>query len=90
MDSRLFAGVLLRCSLYGFATLLIWFAMLRVAGQWTYELHRLIFGMPTLTRHEFDLLNYCGFVLLKLLVVVAFVIPYLAVRFSRDYDTPPG
>jgi len=89
VNKRALAGLLLRSTLYGFLMLLIWFVMVRVAGQWMYEMHRLVFGTPTLTRHEFDLLNYCGFVLLKLLVIVAFAIPYFAVRFSADYASSP-
>jgi hypothetical protein len=89
MNRRSLAGLLLRCSLYGLSALLIWFVMFRVAGQWMYEAHRLVFGMPALTRHEFDLLNCCGLVLLKLPIVVAFVLPYLAGRFSRDYRPSP-
>ena len=71
------AKVLLRCFVLGFLPLLIWFALLVLAGDWTYEIHSKWFS---LTRHEFDVIHYCGSGLLKLCVFLLFLFPYIAIR----------
>ena len=44
-----------------------------------YGFHRAMFDI---TRHEFDVMNYCGMGLLKILVFVGFLIPYIAIRLT--------
>ena len=71
------AAVLLRCFIFGFIVLLLWFGMLMAVpglvhsqGEW--------FG---LSANQVDVINYCGMGLFKLLVVLFFFFPYIAVRF---------
>jgi len=71
------SGVLLRCFGMGFAFLLLWFVLVLAGGEMAYEFHGKLFDI---TKHEFELLNYFGMALLKLLVFVVFLIPYLATR----------
>lgn len=71
------AKVLLRCWLFGFLLLLIWFVVDKLAGEEILRLHGPMFG---LTKHELDVIFYCGMGLLKLCVIVFFFFPWLAIR----------
>lgn len=71
------AKVLLWCFVFGFIPLLVWFGLLVLAGDWVYEIHSQWFS---LTRHEFDVIHYCGSGLLKLYVFLFFFFPYIAIR----------
>jgi hypothetical protein len=71
------ADVLLRCWILGTVFLLIWFGATLLIGKWIYDLHGSMFG---LSRHEIDLVFYCGMGLLKLVVVTGFFIPWLAIK----------
>jgi len=79
MNTRFITGVLLRCFIYGFVLLLFWFVMFLAAGGWMYDFHSAMFDI---TEHEFDVMNYCGMGLLKILVFVGFLIPYIAIRLT--------
>ncbi len=79
MDTRFIEGVLLRCFIYGFVLLLFWFVLFLAAGGWMYDFHSAMFDI---TLHEFNVINYCGMGLLKILVFVGFLIPYIAVRLT--------
>jgi hypothetical protein len=87
MDRRFVSGVLLRCMIYSFILVLWWAAMILVGGDWVYRIQSVFFG---LSRHEFDLINYCGIGLLKVFMFMAFVIPWLAIRFTAKSLTPPA
>lgn len=71
------AKVLLRCWLFGFLFLLIWSAAYMLAGEAIHRLHGPMFGI---TKHEMDVIFYCGMGLLKLFVFVLFLFPWLAIR----------
>ena len=79
MDTRFIEGVLLRCFIYGFVLLLVWFVLFLAAGECMYDFHSAMFDI---TLHEFDVMNYCGMGLLKILVFVGFLIPYIAIRLT--------
>lgn len=79
MDTRFIERVLLRCFIYGFVLLLFWFVLFLAAGGWMYDFHSAMFEI---TRHEFNVINYCGMGLLKILVFVGFLIPYIAIRLT--------
>jgi len=79
MDTRFIESVLLRCFIYGFVLLLFWFVLFLAAGGWMYNFHSAMFEI---TRPEFNVINYCGMGLLKILVFVGFLIPYIAVRLT--------
>jgi hypothetical protein len=71
------SGVLLRCFVLGVILLLMWFVVFLVGGEMAYGIHSKLIDI---TKHEFDLLNYYGIAFLKVLVFVAFLIPYVAIR----------
>ena len=71
------AKVLLRCWIFGFVVIYAWFGLVVLAKAPFYGLLGGLFG---LSNHELDLTNYCGIALLKLLVIVFFLLPWLAIR----------
>ena len=76
--------VLLRCWIFGFLFVTFWFAMYMLAGEFLYQVHGNWFGM---TRHEIDLIFYCGMGLLKIFVITFFLIPWLAIRLVLPKPT---
>jgi len=85
MDTRFIESVLLRCFIYGFVLLLFWFVLFLAAGGWMYDFHSAMFDI---TEHEFNVMNYCGMGLLKILVFVGFLIPYIAIRLTARKQKP--
>jgi hypothetical protein len=71
------AKVLLRCWIFGFATLMIWFGFFMVAPTVIYGLHGSMFD---LTRSQLSVIHYCGMGLTKLAVGLFFFIPWVAIR----------
>ena len=69
--------MLLRCWIFGFLFLLLWFGLYMSAGDIIHRLHGQLFG---LSKHEMDLIFYCGMGLLKLCVILFFFFPWLAIR----------
>jgi hypothetical protein len=72
------ARVLLRCWVLGFVLLFISLGAMMLAADFSYRLQGNLFGV---TKHELELIFYCGLGLLKLLVLVFFFIPWLSIRF---------
>lgn len=72
-----FSKVLLRCWIFGFVFVSFWFFLYVLAGDFVFYLHGNLFG---LSRHELDVIFYCGMGLLKLLVIMFFFFPWLAIR----------
>ena len=58
-----------------------WFVVSILADSVVYRLHEKWFG---LLRHEMDVIFYCGMGLSKLLVIVFFFIPWLAIRLVSN------
>jgi len=71
------AKVLLRCWIFGFVLLLLWFGCYMLAGDFVHRLHG---PMSGLSNHELDVIFYCGMGLFKLFVIVFFFFPWLAIR----------
>ena len=71
------SSVLLRCWIFGFVFVTFWFVLYILAGDFIYRLHGHWFG---LSRHELDVIFYCGMGLTKLLVILFFFFPWLAIR----------
>ena len=71
------AKVLLRCAVFGFLLLLLWFGLCMLAGDMVYGLHGRLFD---LTRHELNLIHYCGMAFVKMCVLLFFLFPYIAIR----------
>jgi hypothetical protein len=77
------AGVLLRSWVLGFALLFVWSAAAFFTGDFIYSVHAQMFG---LSRHELDLIFYCGMGLLKVLVLVFFFFPWIAVKLALRHS----
>lgn len=73
------ARVLLRCWLFGFILLFIWLVAFLLAQPMIHVIHGGMFG---LTEHELDVIFYCGAGLLKLLILILFFFPWLAIRLT--------
>ncbi len=82
-DLKAVGDVLLWCFGFCFATLMFWFGAIVFAGDLAYGVHSALFE---LTRHEFNLINYAGMGLVKLISFTAFLFPYLA--HSRSGSRP--
>jgi hypothetical protein len=79
MDRDHICGVLLRCIIFSFVLMLIYLGFMLLGRGFVYGVHSSMFDV---TKHEFEVIHYCGLALLKLFVLVAFVIPYLAIRLG--------
>jgi len=71
------SSVLLRCFILGLAFLVLWFFLFVVLKDTTYAMHGSFFAI---SKKDFDILNYYGIAVVKGVVFVAFLIPYLATR----------
>ena len=69
--------ILLRCWIFGFLLLMIWFGFFMLAPNVIYSLHGSMFG---LSPHELNLILYCGMGLVKLIVICFFFFPGLSIR----------
>ena len=72
------AQILIRCFWIGFASIFLWFWGFMATRQWSYEISQQLWA--GLTQHEVDLVNLCGIGLLKLVVFVGFLLPYVSIR----------
>jgi len=71
------AKVLLRCVVFGFLLILVWFGAYSLAGDVIYSVHGKLFGI---TPHELNLIHYGGMAFVKLCVLLFFLFPYIAIR----------
>jgi hypothetical protein len=60
--------------------LLLWFAGYLAMADFAYSIHSKWFN---LTRHEFEMMNYFGMALVKMIAVMFFGVPYLAIWLVR-------
>jgi hypothetical protein len=63
--------------LFNYAILLLWLLILLMAPGWLYALNTRWFPI---TRHEFELVNYCGMAFLKVINIAFFLCPYLTLK----------
>ena len=70
------SGVLWRCAVMGFLLVLVWFGVMHLAESWIYQ-QGAWFG---LSAHECDIIHYCGLALVKIVTLVFFLFPYIAIR----------
>jgi hypothetical protein len=71
------AKILLRCGIFGFLLLLLWFGMYMLAGDVIYRLHGSMFD---LSKQDLDVIHYCGMAFVKLVVILFFLFPWAAIR----------
>jgi hypothetical protein len=69
------AKILLRCWIFGFVLLFIWLGAF-MSGA-VHSLHGPLMG---LSDHDLNVSHYCGMAFFKLLVIVFFFMPWLAIR----------
>jgi len=71
------ARILIRCFIGGILLLLIWFISFSFGGDWIYGLHSNWFPIP---RQAFDAIHYAGMAFTKILLILFFLLPYIAIR----------
>jgi len=71
------ARVLLRCVVFGLVLLLFWFGAVVLAGDLVYDVHGTMFDLSS---HELQVIHYCGMGLVKLVVGLFFLIPWVSIR----------
>ena len=81
MDTRFVERVLLRCVILGVVVLIVWFVFFLVADGLIYSVHGRFFS--EITNRQFQVIHYCGIGLTKLFVVVFFLFPYVAIRWTN-------
>ncbi len=75
----LVAAVLGRSILYAWAILLFWFLAIALAGDTVYKWQSRFFRI---SREDFDRVCYLSMAIFKILIALAYFIPYLAIRAS--------
>ena len=71
------AKILLRCWVYGFVLLFVWFGLFMFAPNVIYGLHGSMFD---LSPHELNIIHYSGMAFVKLVVICFFFFPWVAIR----------
>jgi heme/copper-type cytochrome/quinol oxidase subunit 2 len=71
------AGIFIRCFFLIYALLLIWFVFYWAGGDWGYNLTSHWFKV---SKHEYDLLCYCGIAFIKICALIFFLAPYIAIK----------
>lgn len=75
---ELTAEILIRCFWMGLVVLAFWFVGFTACGNWAFAFHKQLW--TGITQHEFDLINLVGMTILKSVVFVGFLFPYLGIR----------
>jgi hypothetical protein len=71
-------AAILGCTfLFNLAILLLWFCIILFLPEWFYRINENWFAI---SRHELDLINYCGIAFLKIINIVFFLLPYLSIK----------
>jgi hypothetical protein len=81
------ARALIWCFVLAVALQVFWWLIVLVAGDWAYGIHA---GIFEITRHEFDLVMYCGLLFVKVMALVFFLIPYISLRIALRHTLAPG
>lgn len=69
------AEILLRCRIFGLVLLVVWLGAF-LSGA-VYKLHG---PLMDLTKHDLDVIHYCGMAFVKLVMICFFFFPWLAIR----------
>jgi hypothetical protein len=67
--------ILLRCWIFGFLLLLLWFGAF--LSGFVYKLHG---PLMDLTNHDLNVIHYCGMAFVRLVVILFFFFPWLAIK----------
>ena len=81
------AGVFLRCFVLAVCLLLFSFVFYLLAADWAYCIHSKWFDI---TRHDFDLMNYYGMGLIKIVSFLFFLFPFISIKLMlrKKKSTP--
>ncbi len=72
------AGIFIRCFFLSVGLLLLWFFFYVLGGgEWSYSMNS---PWSALSRHDYDLLNYCAMAFVKMCAILFFLFPYLSIR----------
>jgi len=72
------AGILIRCFFLSVALLLVWFFFYVLGGgDLSYNINS---RWSSLSRHDYDVLNYYAMAFVKLCAILFFLFPYLSIR----------
>ena len=81
---EILARILIRCFIGGILFLITWFIGFTFFGDCIYELHSKWFLMP---RQTFNAIHYAGMAFIKILLIVLFLLPYIAIRLVSKRKT---
>ena len=70
-------SILLRCWIFGLLLLVFWAGVFLLASEAIHNLHGPMFG---LSPHDLNLIYYSGMAFVKLVVILFFFFPWLAIR----------
>ncbi len=73
--------------LINYAILILWFLIMLCAPDWFFGLNAKLFA---LNRHEVELINYGAMSFMKLINLVFFLSPYLAIKLMLRRKTSTG
>jgi hypothetical protein len=72
------AAILIRSFFLAVAFLLLWFFLYVLGGgAWSYTMNA---PWSALSRHDYDVLNYCAMAFVKMCAILFFLFPYLSIR----------
>ena len=80
-----FSKVLIRSFIIATVFLLLWFCFFLFCADMAYPIHSRWFH---LSRESFNMVNYCGMALIKAVVFLFFLVPYLAIRLVLRNEEP--
>ncbi len=82
------AQILIRCFWIGLAFQILVFFFAVGTRDWAYEVHKQFFDI---SKREFDLVLYCWIALVKFILLIGFLLPYIAIRMvisRQPAETP--
>jgi hypothetical protein len=81
MTLELVRNTLMWCTVINFGLLIVWFVGFLVARDWIHRLHGKWFK---LSEESFDVIQYAGMGIFKLLIFVFNLVPYIALLIVGD------
>jgi hypothetical protein len=73
------AGIFIRCFFFSVALLLVSMIFYALAGNWSYYMSSNWYKIE-LSKHEYDLIFYCGLAFVKICAIIFFLFPYVAIK----------
>lgn len=72
--------ILSRCTVMGFILLFWWWGALVLGRDFVYEVHSKF--APSMPESQFELINYIGIITTKLVIMLLFLIPCIAIKLT--------